>query len=157
VISKDKTELKYNKDMNILRFQTVAKRLRDLMLSEDFAKAEISNYGLQSFVVNFPNNIRILVNLNKSYSTHYNLYPGSVHYTVLNEDLDTIERGHTSDCMRITIQFAYALWKMFNSRRSLTQLEGFIWRDLEKWAHHINKGFEIIPLTHNRDIIERLK
>lgn len=143
--------------MNILHFKTTTKRFRDLMLSEDFEKAEISQFGLSCFVVNFPNNVRVLVNLNKSYSTHYDMYPGSVHWNLLDEDLDTVEHGHTTESMKITTQFVYALWKMLNSRRELTQLEGFAYRSLEKWARYIDGGFAIVPLTSIRDILDRLK
>ena len=120
--------------MNKLHFKTTIKRIKDLMLSEDFNEFKVIETLPAIFTLNFPNGEEITINLNCSHLG--DMKPGSLYYN------NGTEFGSTSDNMDITWKFTFAVWnKLTLDNPVVGPHDNFVKRQLNDWARRVQRGY----------------
>ena len=120
--------------MKRLHFNTTIKRIKNLMLSDNFNKMNIIEAYKGGFVVVFPSGEKVTVNL--GFSHLGDARPLELRY--FNND----EKGFTSDNMKITWKFGFAVWnKLTLDNPTLNPNEAAVKRSLNSWARRVNTGY----------------
>ncbi|MBR2506557.1 MAG: hypothetical protein IKB70_06510 [Bacilli bacterium] len=131
--------------MNKLHFKTTTKRIKDLMLSPDFNEMKVTEFYPGIFTLVFPNDVKIVVDL----------APGHLGYASPHELFYSDKDGYgwTSEKMKITWQFAFAVWNKFSlDNRVLGEYDNSVKHCLNYWARLIQSGYAI-ALWDNKKIL----
>ena len=104
------------------------------MLSPDFNEMEISEFYPGMFIVTFPQDVKVIVDLGCSHLG--DAYAFQLFYNKGEE------RGWTSEKMDITWKFTFAVWnKLTLNNPVLGPHENQVKRRLNDWCRRIQRGY----------------
>lgn len=122
--------------MKTLHYKTLTRRLKDIMLLDNYNKLRITKCpNLAQYYIEIPNGE--VVSIWSSHNANEWNFPVAVDYYSANRT----EKGVIGNKHKITGQFVFALVRNLNARREMNMFEKSFIDEFATWARHWNQQY----------------
>lgn len=121
--------------MKTLHYKTIGRRLKNIMLHQNFDEITINASGVNCYYVSFPTGEELVIW--SSGPDLYYSYPVAIEYYSAERE----EKGRLTVKHKIAGQFIFALHRFLDSEREINMFEKTFIDELRVWSRHWNRQY----------------